>query len=101
MRQRLAAERILGQYQPPFLHLGHIVLVDVDRIVVGRAWPTSHMRLDVHRIHVFVFVERKWEPLNRGCTVGESEIVAKRLCVEYVAHHSLLRTRSAARNRSW
>ena len=37
VRQRLAAQRILGEHQGPIEHLGDVMLVDVDGELVARA----------------------------------------------------------------
>ncbi len=59
MRQRLAPERVFLQNDGAVAHIRKIVLVDIDRKFVHRSLGARHMRLDVDRVHVLVFVERE------------------------------------------
>ena len=86
VRQRLAAQRVFRQHQRAVAHLRDIVLVDVDQVFQHAALRPRHMRLDVDRIHVAVFVEREGKAPDVLRRVFEGEVVAERLVAENDAH---------------
>ena len=87
VRQRLVAQRIFLQHQRAVAHLGHVMLVDVDGVVIGVARRAGrNMGLHVHRIHVLVFVEREGEAADRLRRVLEGVVVAEGFVLEIDVH---------------
>ena len=87
VRQRLVTQRIFLQHQRAVAHLGHVMLVDVDGVVIGVARRAGrNMGLHVHRIHVLVFVEREGEAADRLRRVLEGVVVAEGFVLEIDVH---------------
>lgn len=80
---------ILGENLGAVLHLGDVVLVDVDEVFEHGAFRAWHMRLDIDRIHVGVFVEREGKPPDEFRAVPEGEIVPECFLPEIDAHRFL------------
>ena len=86
VRQRLASQRIGVEHHRAVAHFGDVVLVDIEREFEDRALRARRMRLDVHRIPVLVFDERKRKPPDVFGTVREREVVAEGLVFECQSH---------------
>ncbi len=91
VRQRLAAQRIIGQNQGAVAHFRRRS-ARPRRTVFSKTdlRPQRQMRFHVHRIHVAVFVERERKAPDRPFGIPEGEVVAEGLVVELDGHLALL-----------
>src|SRR5437879_9262367 len=89
MRQRLTAQWVFRQDLGAILHLGDVMLININGMLKNRARCARYMRLNVHRIHVVVFGKREGKTADGSRTVLEGKIVAERFFFERDVHLSL------------